>query len=173
MPGLARLDPNAVTVAVLVPAVLTGVSLANRWWALAALGVVGIMLLATLDGHVAERFGKQSRLGAYLNRLVTEIADAAMLVGLFWIAEPIWVVLVIALTWIVNVAGVLGPTAGGSLQWVGPAAQADRRALLLVAALAAIVWPVDWSVVCALLAMLLLVTAVNRARRSIGELRGA
>ena len=173
IPGLERLEPNAVTVSVLVPAVLAGVGLAERWWIVAALGIAGTMLLATLDGHIAERFGKSTRLGGYLNRLITEIADAVTLIGLLAIADAAVVAVLIALTWIVNVAGVLGPAAGGSIQWVGPAAQADRRALLLAAALVSTVWPLDWTVLCVILIGLLAITAALRARRSIQELRGS
>ena len=172
VPGLERLDPNAVTVSILVPAVLAGIGLAERWWIVAALGIAGTMVLATLDGHIAERYGKATRLGGYLTRLITEIADAVTLIGLLAIADAGVVAVLIALTWLVNVAGVLGPTAGGSIQWVGPAAQADRRALLLAAALVSIVWPLDWTILSVMLIGLLAVTAALRARRSIHELRG-
>jgi phosphatidylglycerophosphate synthase len=172
IPGLERLEPNVVTVSILAPAALAGVALAQRWWLLAALGIAGTMVLATLDGHIAERYGKATRLGGYLNRLVTEVADAITLLGLLGLADAPVVAVLIALTWIVNVAGVLGPTAGGAIQWVGPAAQADRRALLLLGTLVSLVWPLDWNVLCVILIGLLAITAALRARRSIGELRG-
>jgi phosphatidylglycerophosphate synthase len=170
LPGLERLDPNVVTVSILVPALLASVSLWYGWWVLAAVGLVGRMVLATLDGYVAERFGKRSRLGAYLNRLVTEIADAIVLLGIAGQTDWVWVALVLAATWIVNLAGVLGPVAGGTIQWTGPAGQADRLAILLVASLLSLVLPLDWDLVCAVLLVLLLVTAARRASRSIREL---
>ena len=170
LPGLERLDPNAVTVAILVPAALAGVSLWYGWWLLAALGLVGRMILATLDGFVAERFDKRSRLGTYLNRLVTEAADAIVLLGLAGQAAWPLVALVIAATWLVDMAGVLGLLAGGALQWTGPAAQADRLAILLVASLISLFAPLDWDVVSAVLLALLAVTAARRATRSIREL---
>jgi phosphatidylglycerophosphate synthase len=173
IPGLERLDPNAVTLSILVPGALAGIALAQRWWPVAALAVALTMVLATLDGHIAERFGKATRLGGYLNRLVTEIADAIMLLGLLALADAAVVAVLIAFTWIVNVAGVLGPAAGGSIQWVGPAAQADRRALLLAAALVSWMWPLDWTVLSVILIGLLAITAALRARRSIRELRGS
>ena len=172
IPGLERLDPNAVTVSILVPGGLAGIALAQRWWPVAALAIALTMVLATLDGHIAERFGKATRLGGYLNRLVTEIADAMTLLGLLALADAGVVAVLIAFTWIVNVAGVLGPAAGGSIQWVGPAAQADRRALLLTAALVSWVWPLDWTVLSVVLIGLLAITAALRASRSIRELRG-
>ena len=171
VPGLERLDPNAVTLAILVPALLAGISLWQGWWILAALGAAGRMVLATLDGYVAERFERRTPLGAYLNRIVTEVADAIVLLGLLGQADPLWVALAIASAWIVNVAGVLGPVAGGSIQWTGPAGQADRLAILLGASLVAIVWPIDWTILCGLLVVLSVVTAVRRVSRSVKELR--
>jgi len=171
VPGLERLDPNAVTLAILLPAVLAGISLWQGWWILAALGAAGRMVLATLDGYVAERFERRTPLGAYLNRIVTEVADAIVLLGLLGQADPLWVALAIASAWIVNVAGVLGPVAGGSIQWTGPAGQADRLAILLGASLVAIVWPLDWTILCGLLVALSLITAARRITRSIKELR--
>jgi phosphatidylglycerophosphate synthase len=171
VPGLERLDPNAVTVAILVPAVLAGVSLWQGWWLLAATGAAGRMVLATLDGYIAERFERRTPLGAYLNRIVTEIADAIVLLGLLGQADALWVALAIASAWIVNVAGVLGPVAGGQVQWTGPAGQADRLAIVLGASLIAIVWPIDWTILCGLLVVLSVITAARRVSRSIRELR--
>ena len=171
VPGLERVQPNVVTVAILIPAVLAGVSLWQGWWILAAIGAAGRMVLATLDGYVAERFERRTPLGAYLNRIVTEVADAIVLLGLLGQADALWVALAVGSAWIVNVAGVLGPVAGGSIQWTGPAGQADRLALLLGASLVAIVWPIDWTILCGLLVLLSVVTAARRVSRSIRELR--
>jgi CDP-diacylglycerol--glycerol-3-phosphate 3-phosphatidyltransferase len=171
VPGLERLDPNAVTLAILIPAVLAGISLWQGWWILAALGAAGRMVLATLDGYVAERSDRRTPLGAYLNRIVTEVADTIVLLGLLGQADALWVALAIASAWIVNVAGVLGPVAGGSIQWTGPAGQADRLAILLGASLVAIVWPIDWTILCGLLVVLSIVTAARRVSRSVKELR--
>jgi CDP-diacylglycerol--glycerol-3-phosphate 3-phosphatidyltransferase len=171
VPGLERLDPTVVTVAILVPAVLAGISLWQGWWILAAIGAAGRMVLATLDGYVAERFDRRTPLGAYLNRIVTEIADAIVLLGLLGQADAMWVALAIASAWIVNVAGVLGPVAGGQVQWTGPAGQADRLAIVLAASLVAIVWPIDWTILCGLLVVLSVITAARRVSRSIRELR--
>ena len=171
IPGLDRLDPNIVTVAILIPAVVAGVSLWQGWWILAAIGAAGRMVLATLDGYIAERFERRTPLGAYLNRIVTELADAIVLLGLLGQADALWVALAIAAAWIVNVAGVLGPVAGGSIQWTGPAGQADRLAIVLGASLVAIVWPIDWTILCGLLVVLSVITAARRVSRSVRELR--
>src|SRR3989442_6025455 len=171
VPGLERVDPNVVTVAILIPAVLAGVSLWQGWWILAAIGAAGRMVVATLDGYVAERFERRTPLGAYLNRIVTEVADAIVLLGLLGQADALWVALAIASAWIVNIAGVLGPVAGGSIQWTGPAGQADRLAIVLGASLVAIVWPIDWTILCGLLVTLSVITAARRVSRSVRELR--
>lgn len=171
VPGLARVDPNVVTVSILVPGAIAALALWEGLWLLAAAAIVTRMVLATLDGFIAERFGKATPLGGYLNRLVTEIADAFVLLGLFPHADPLWVAALIAIAWLVNVAGVLGPLAGGAIQWTGPAGQADRLAILLVATVIAAVTPIDWTVVCAVIVLLSAVTLVRRASRSIAELR--
>lgn len=170
VPWLARLDPNAVSVAVLIPSVLAGASLALGWWVAAALAILARMFLATLDGYVAETYSRKTRLGAYLNRAMAQLGDAAVLLGLLGRADPLAVAVVIAGTWIVDALAFLGAIAGGTLQWSGPAAQADRLAVLLVASLLATVIAVDWTLVCWILAALLLVTIAGRSLRTIREL---
>jgi len=171
IPGLQRVDPNVVTLSILVPGAVAALSLWLGWWIVAAVAIVARMVLATLDGYIAERFGRATPLGAYLNRLVTEISDALILVGLLPRADPAWVAALLASAWIVNITGVLGPLAGGAIQWTGPAGQADRLAILLVASLIASVTPIDWNVVCAVLVALSLVTVSRRVSRSIADLR--
>jgi hypothetical protein len=65
---------------------------------------------------------------------------------------------------------VLGLVAGGSIQSVGPAGQTDRLALLIVINAIAMFTPVDWTLVCQLLALLMVPTIILRIRRSLREL---
>jgi len=130
------------------------------------------MVLATMDGYIAQSFARATRLGSYLNRFVTEIADAALLIGLAPHADPFWVAAALAGGWLVNLTGLLGLVAGGSIQWTGPAGQADRLALLLAASLLAQLWGMEWTIFCALLVGLSTITIIRRASRSIAELRG-
>jgi phosphatidylglycerophosphate synthase len=173
VPGLDRVDPNVVTLSILVPGALAAVALWQGWWLVAVLAMVGRMVLATLDGYIAERFGRATRLGAYLNRLVTELADATLLLGLFPHADVIWVAAALASSWLVNITGVLGTIAGGSIQWTGPAGQADRLALLVAASLLAQFWLMNWTLLCMLLVALSIITIARRTSRSIAELRRA
>jgi len=173
VPGLARVDPNAVTLSILVPAAVAAVALWLGWWSLLVVALVVRMVLATLDGFIAERFDRASRLGAYLNRLVTEVADAFLLVALVGRAEPLWVAAALGTAWLVNVLGVLGPIAGGQIQWTGPAGQADRLALFIAAAVLAQLGIMDWTVFCELLVALGAITILRRASRSVAELRAS
>jgi phosphatidylglycerophosphate synthase len=171
VPGLDRVDPNTVTLSILVPGALAAVALWQGWWLVAALAMLARMVLATMDGYIAERFGRVSRLGTYLNRLVTELADATLLLGLFPHADAIWVAVALASGWLVNITGVLGTITGGSIQWTGPAGQADRLALLVAASLLAQFWLMNWTLLCVLLVALSIITIARRTSRSTTELR--
>jgi phosphatidylglycerophosphate synthase len=173
IPGLERVDPNLVTISILVPGAVAAVALWQGWWLVAALTIVARMVLATMDGYIAQSFGRATPLGSYLNRFVTEVADAILLLALLPHAEALWVVTALASGWLVNLTGVLGVVAGGSIQWTGPAGQADRLALLSAASLFALFWTMNWTLFCALLVVLSVITIVRRASRSIAELRRA
>ena len=173
LPGLSRVDPNVITISILVPGAIAAAAMWEGWWVVVALTIVARMVLATMDGYIAQTFGRTTRLGSYLNRLVTEIADAALLLGLVPHADPVWVAAALANGWLVNLVGVLGLVAGGSIQWTGPAGQADRLALLLAASLWAQLWGADWTIVCVILVGLSIATIIRRATRSIVELRRA
>jgi phosphatidylglycerophosphate synthase len=173
LPGLSRVDPNVVTMSILVPGAIAAAAMWEGWWVVVALAIVARMVLATMDGYIAQTFGRTTRLGSYLNRFVTEIADAALLLGLVPHADPFWVAAALASGWLVNLTGVLGLVAGGSIQWTGPAGQADRLALLLAASLWAQLWGMDWTILCVFLVGLSVATIIRRATRSIAELRQA
>jgi CDP-diacylglycerol--glycerol-3-phosphate 3-phosphatidyltransferase len=134
IPGVQRLEPNAVSVASLVPSGVAAISMWFGWWPLVCLGIAGRMVLTVMDGLLAEAYDKRTRIGPYLNRLPQEIGDIALFVAMAPWVDPAWLVALLAAAWLVNVLGVLGAAAGGSLQPVGPAGQPDRIAIVLVAA---------------------------------------
>jgi len=169
-PALRRLPPNAVTLAILPAGALLAAALAAGMWPLAAAGCALRMLLATLDGYLASTTGRATATGGYLNRAVPQLADALLALGLWPHAGPGWALAVATGIWLVEALGSLGAVAGGSVQLVGPGAQADRLAVLLAAAVLASFVPIDWQVVAALLVALLAVTAVLRTRRTLREL---
>lgn len=171
IPGIERLEPNLVSIASLVPSTIAAVALVQGWWPLVTLGIVGRMVLSTLDGHIAENYGKKTRLGGYVNRVPAEIGDVLLMLALFTRAEPMWAALALAGSWLVNMLGVLPLVAAGSTQSVGPAGQTDRVALIAIAALIALVVPVDWTLICQVLVVLIVPTLLLRVRRTTRELR--
>jgi phosphatidylglycerophosphate synthase len=170
VPGVSRLEPNAVSIASLVPSAVAAVSLWYGWWPLVALGIAGRMVMTVADGLLAERYDKRTRIGPYLNRLPQELGDAALFLALLAWADPAWVALLLASAWMVNVLAVLPAVAGGSPQPAGPAGQPDRIAIVLIAALARTVVVFDWTWVCVLIVGLSIPTAVLRVRRTVREI---
>jgi len=170
IPGISRLQPNAVSISSLIPAALAALGLWQGWWALVIVGILGRMALTVLDGHIAEAYGKKTRIGPYVNRVPQEMGDVLLLLALFAWAEPAWVCLVLAGAWLVNVLAVLPLLAGGSPQWVGPGGQPDRQAVILVASAIALVTPVQWTWVSMLLVALSVVTVALRITRTAREL---
>jgi phosphatidylglycerophosphate synthase len=169
IPGVSRLEPNAVSIASLVPSGLAAVALWHGWWALVVVGIAGRMALTVLDGLIAESYGKKTRIGPYVNRLPQEIGDALLFFALFARADALWVGAVLGCAWIVNILAILPLLAGGSPQWVGPGGQPDRIAVVMVASAVALVTPVPWTAVCALLVGLMAVTACLRMWRTVRE----
>lgn len=170
LPGIDRLDPNLISLSALIPSAVAAVALIAGWWPLMATGIVGRMVLTTLDGHVAERYGRQTRLGGYLNRAPAELGDVMLMLPLVVHAEAGWAVAAIGMSMLVNVFGLLGLVAGGSIQSVGPAGQTDRLVLLLAAAAASMVLTLDWTLIAIALVALAVPTLVLRTRRSLKEL---
>ncbi len=170
IPGISRLQPNAISISSLVPAALAAVALWQGWWGLVIVGILGRMALTVLDGHVAEAYGKKTRIGPYANRVPQEFGDVVLLLALFAWAEPAWVCLVLAGAWLVNVLAVLPLLAGGAPQWVGPGGQPDRQAVILVVSGVAMLTAVPWTGVCMLLVALSVVTIALRIGRTAREL---
>jgi CDP-diacylglycerol---glycerol-3-phosphate 3-phosphatidyltransferase len=132
------------------------------------------MALNAIDGMLAREFGQKSILGAYLNELGDVAADAALVLPFAFIA-PFGAASVCAVVFLATVseyAGVMGPLAGAARRYDGPLGKSDRA--LLFGALAA--WtglfgplPAAASWLMPLVALLLIVTSVNRVRRGVAE----
>lgn len=170
IPGVRGLSPNAVSVSSLAPSALAALALWFGAWPLVIVGIAGRMALTVMDGLIAEEFDRKTRIGPYVNRLPQDVGDAMLFVAFLPWAAPIWVALLLASAWLVNIAGVLPGLAGGSMQPVGPAGQPDRIAIVLVAAAISIVAPLDWSWVAALIVVLSIPTFALRVRRTWREL---
>ncbi len=177
--ALARVGVSANQVTI-VAVLLSGV--AGGWiaWSQgsrAALFAVPIVLfvrmaLNAVDGMLAREHGQKSRLGAVLNELGDVIADAmlylpfALLVGV-----PVsLVVVVVMLAVISEMTGVVAIQVGASRRYDGPMGKSDRAFVFGVLALALALGAPrsDWiAVLMGAVAVLLLVTIWNRARRAL------
>lgn len=132
------------------------------------------MALNAIDGMLAREHDQKSRLGALLNELGDVLSDAALYLPLALVAgfnAPL-VVLVVLFAAVSEMAGVLTQTIGASRRYDGPMGKSDRAfwfgALGLALGLGA---PMGlWvDAVTAAMALLLVHTIFNRARRGLAE----
>jgi phosphatidylglycerophosphate synthase len=170
IPGIEHLSPNAVSVSSLVPSALAAYGLWQGLPVLLLLGIVGRMLLTTLDGLIAEGYGKKTRVGGYVNRIVAELGDVMLYLALALVVDAPWGALVLGLAWLVNMFGVLGLVSQGSIQSVGPAGQTDRVVLVALYAVVRMFTPLSWTPLAQLLVVLMAITLVLRTYRSAREL---
>jgi CDP-diacylglycerol--glycerol-3-phosphate 3-phosphatidyltransferase len=170
---------NQVTVTAAAGSVLLGLGVA----AMAAHSVLFLLLpvwlfirmaLNAVDGMLAREFGQKTRLGAYLNELADVVSDAALALpfAVLGVFGPLWVATVVVLGVISEFAGVMGPSVGASRRYDGPLGKSDRA--LVFGALA--LWiglggptPPWLGALMPLLAILLVVTTVNRVRAGLAE----
>lgn len=127
------------------------------------------MALNAIDGMLAREHGQASRLGMYLNELADVVSDVALILP-FALVAPFGVAGVVAfalLAVIAEFAGVLGIPSGAGRVYAGPFGKSDRAfALGAVAVLVALFGPLPaiFALVFPLLALLSVVTIVNRMR---------
>jgi CDP-diacylglycerol--glycerol-3-phosphate 3-phosphatidyltransferase len=184
-PLVARLDaagisPNQLTVAAAAGSVGIGLIMAAngfaRWVFLLLPVWLGIRLaMNAMDGMLAREFGRESRLGVYLNELADVVSDAALYAPFAALAfGPFWTGLVILLAVMAEFAGVLGPTAGASRRYDGPMGKSDRAVVFgALGAWVGLGGPLPaWSGLAMLVvALLLVLTIVNRVRAGLAEAR--
>ncbi|MBB4862054.1 CDP-diacylglycerol--glycerol-3-phosphate 3-phosphatidyltransferase [Pseudomonas nitritireducens] len=132
------------------------------------------MALNAMDGMLAREFGQQSKLGAYLNELTDVIADSALYLPFALLpgVTPALLVLVVLLALISEYSGVLGVMVGASRRYDGPMGKSDRALCFGVfgAGVASGLLPLTWlDPLLGVVALLLLLTIVNRVRRGLAE----
>jgi phosphatidylglycerophosphate synthase len=133
------------------------------------------MAMNALDGMLAREFGQKSNLGAYLNELADVFSDACLYLPFAYLPmfDPLWIGIVIVLAVISEMAGALGVMIGATRRYDGPMGKSDRAfvfgAMALWIGLGGKIAPwVAWSFP-RLLAVLLIVTIVNRVRNGLAE----
>ena len=136
------------------------------------------MALNAIDGMLAREFHQKSVLGGYLNEIGDVVSDAALYAP-FALVPPFTstgIAMVIIVSIVTEFAGVLGPNLGASRRYDGPMGKSDRAlvfgalGLWIGLSLQTPAW-LAWLV--PLLAILLVLTTINRVRAGIAESRKA
>lgn len=175
----AGVTANQVTLAALLMSAATGAMLLawpTRRWVLALVPVVLFLRMAlnAIDGMLAREHGMKSKLGAVLNELGDVVSDAALYLPFAFVpgVPAGWVVLVVLLGILGEMAGVVAVQVGASRRYDGPFGKSDRAFLfgLLALLLAAGVEPGAWiGMLLAAACALGVLTMVNRARAAVRE----
>ncbi|MGJ5675789.1 MAG: CDP-alcohol phosphatidyltransferase family protein [Nostochopsis sp.] len=177
----AGVTANQVTVVAIALSSLTGGAIAiwhQREWLLllVPLALFVRMALNAIDGMLAHEHDMKTPLGAILNELGDVVADAVLYLPFSLIPgiSGIFVVPIVILSVISELAGVLGVTTGGKRQYDGPMGKSDRAfvfslvALFLTCGLTPGIWlDILWIGVIALLVW----TIVNRVLSTLKEVQ--
>jgi len=175
-----KVTANQVTLTACGISVVLGLALyllqaSPGWFVLIPLWMFVRMAFNAIDGMLAREFGQQSALGAFLNELTDVISDAALYLPFALLApfSGFWLGMVIVLAGVSEFAGALGPSVGASRRYDGPLGKSDRAFVFGLLGFIAAFWSLPgWiSYLMPLLALLLVVTIVNRVRRALGELQ--
>ena len=169
---------NQVTVAALLLSCLTGAAIViwptepNVMWLVPVVMFVR-MALNAIDGMLAREHDMKSNLGSLLNEVGDVVSDVALYLPFAFLPmlDGVWVMIVVALVLITEVAGLATIQIGASRRYDGPMGKSDRAALfgllaILIALQIDLTWQQPmWMAVCALLVM----TTVNRMRQGLKE----
>jgi CDP-diacylglycerol--glycerol-3-phosphate 3-phosphatidyltransferase len=170
---------NQVTVAAALGSVVAGAVAARLADSRTAFFIIPVWMLArmalnAIDGMLAREFGQKSALGGYLNEIGDVVSDAALYAPFAFFApfSTPGISLVIVLSVLTELAGALGPMMGASRRYDGPMGKSDRALVfgalgLWVGSSQPIPAWLGWAVPA--LAVLLVLTVVNRVRAGVDE----
>ncbi len=175
----AGVTANQVTAAALLLSLATGAAVAlqpgRRGLALLVPAVLFVrMALNAIDGMLAREHGMKSALGAFLNELSDVVSDAALYLPLALVpgASAPLVVAAVLLAGLTEMAGVVALQVGAARRYDGPMGKSDRATVFgaIFLALGLGIAPGRWlHVAVALVALLSVLTIVNRVRRALRE----
>ena len=124
---------NQITIATSLVSIAAGAFVAMmlpdpRWFLIIPAWMFVRMALNAIDGIMAREYGRESRLGTYLNELSDAVSDAALYLPFALLSpfSPLWVGIVIVLALLSEYAGALGPMIGASRRFDGPMGKSDR-----------------------------------------------
>jgi CDP-diacylglycerol--glycerol-3-phosphate 3-phosphatidyltransferase len=175
----AGVTANQVTLAAMALSFATGAVIA---WQPAQTGLLLLlplvmflrMALNAVDGMLAREHNQKSRLGAVLNELCDVLSDAALYLPLALVAgfNPFLIVVIVLLATVSEMTGVLMQTLGASRRYDGPMGKSDRAFIFGALGLAVglgVPTGLWLTGVLAVVAALLALTIVNRAKQGLAE----
>jgi len=179
--ALARrgITPNQITLTALFLSIITGFILTiypyiSALWFLLPFMLLIRMGLNAIDGMIAREHHLQSKLGALLNELGDVMSDTALFFPFFMLigVRGEFVILIIALSIISEMAGVLGQVLSGTRHYQGPMGKSDRALLLgFLGLLVGLNYfnPLFFNTLLLLAILLLIITILNRSKAAILE----
>ena len=138
-----RVSPNQVTLAALALSVVYGALLCiwpgqSLLWAVLPIVLLLRMALNAIDGLLARAAAQLTKLGALLNEISDQLADAALYLPFAYVAGlcPEWVVLNVILASLAEFTGVAALTVGSARGFAGPMGKSDRAFAFSILAIA-------------------------------------
>lgn len=186
-PWAVRLDAwgvraNHVTVMACLVSVACGLMLTLGTWPALAYGVIPLwmlvrMALNALDGMLAREHGHASDMGFFLNELSDVVSDAALCLPFvhLWPEDALWLLVIVVLAALSEMAGVLGLAIGAHRRYDGPMGKSDRAFVWgVVSAVVAsgLEWPQWARLLWPLLALSIAWTVVRRVQNALKEKNG-
>lgn len=172
---LAGFTANQITVCSLIGSIAVGAVLATggaahpTLYGLLPAWLLLRMVLATLDGTMAQDFGQKSRVGGILNEVGDVISDMALYMPLALVAplSPKWVAIVVVFAVEAEIVGIAVERLGGGRRVEGPMGKADRSIVFgAIGAWLALAGSLPTYMTCVMpvLAVMLVLTIANRLR---------
>ena len=173
----AGITPNQVTLAALFLSVGIGIFITvfptDRRMLLLVPGTLFIrMALNAIDGMLAREYDMKTKLGTILNELGDVFSDAVLYLPLCVVIgiNPLWVIVVVLLSIVSEMAGVVALQVGANRRYDGPMGKSDRAFVFGVAylVLGVSVVPVSWiNYLMMITATLVAITIVNRCYQAL------
>ncbi|MBP6218234.1 MAG: hypothetical protein KA436_06585 [Oligoflexales bacterium] len=138
VPFCKNVNPNTISWAMLPVGALTGLAYIYahsypEFYLFAILLSFVRLVLATLDGLVAQTFKKENQIGEIINRFIPELCDIILMVSLVNSQSHFhFGLMALAVAWLSSYTGLVGLVAAKPIQSVGPVGQTDRLVTLMV-----------------------------------------
>lgn len=172
---------NQVTLLAAALSIALGMALAcfpeaRAWWLVLPVFLFVRMALNAIDGMLARQYHQQTALGGLLNEAGDVISDAALYLPFALLpgVNGALVVGVVLLAWLTEFVGVSAVMVGASRRYDGPMGKSDRAFVFgAIALVLGLGWPpaVWFDVAMILVALLSLLTCLQRARNALKELQ--